>query len=255
MKTYTICGSMRFDKEKLMKRLLAFIFVLTSILTIAGCSGENMEITNTPANSLTLGKLEVPRDKERIGNQIPQWVSNADWNKSLYAVSSSDIEDFDTYAKLNFPNYCDAGWTQEQSDSVYLGQGIELFVLDDIASVNRIIYYPVILNGVIVGGYQVIEQLDSQQFTMTASPFLADELNVIMELTNKDTPLMLGYNNDNMIGIIGETYYVLDIDHMEHKDVVVNKIPVIEFDTCINVMEALCAERTANVDDWTMFDR
>ena len=90
---------------------------------------------------------------------------------------------------------------------------------------------------------------------MQASPFLADELNVIMELTSKDTPLMLGYNNDNLIGIIGDTYYVLDIDHMDHKEVAVDKIPVIESGTCINVMEVLCAERTANVDDWTMFDR
>ena len=238
-----------------MKRLLSFMVLLTIILTTVGCSGENREITNTPANSLSLGKLEVSGDKERIGNQIPQWVSNADWNKSLYAVSSSDIEDFDTYAQSKFPSYCDTGWTQEQSDSVYLGQGIELFALDDIAPVNRTIYYPVILNGVIVGGYQVIEQLDCKQFTMQASPFLADELNVIMELTSKDTPLMLGYNNDNMIGIIGDTYYVLDIDHMEHKEVAVDKIPVIEFNTCINVMEVLCAERTANVDDWIMFDR
>lgn len=238
-----------------MKRLLSFIILLTIILITVGCSGENREITNTPANSLSLGKLEVSGDKERIGNQIPQWVFNADWNKSLYAVSSSDIEDFDTYAKSNFPSYCDAGWTQEQSDSVYLGQGIELFILDDIAPYFRIIYYPVILNGVVVGGYKVIEQLDSKQFTMQVSPFLADELNVIMELTSKDTPLMLGYNNDNMIGIIGDTYYVLDIDHMEHKEVAVDKIPVIEFDTCINVMEVLCAERTANVDEWIMFDR
>ena len=238
-----------------MKRLISFIIVLISVLTIVGCSGENREITNTPANSLSFGKLELSGDKERIGNQIPQWVSNADWNKSLYAVSSSDVEDFNSYARSNFPSYCDAGWTQAQSDSVYLGQGIELFVLDDITPDDRIIYYPVILNGVIVGGYRVIEQLDSQQFTMQASPFLADELNIIMELTSKDTPLMLGYNNDNLIGIIGDTYYVLDIDHMDHKEIAVDKIPVIESDTCINVMEVLCAERTANVDDWTMFDR
>lgn len=238
-----------------MKRLLAFIFVLTSILTIVGCSGKNMEITNTPANLLTLGKLEVPEDKERIGNQIPLWVSNADWNKSLYVVSPSNIEDFDTYAQANFPSYCDAGWTQEQSDNVYLGQGIEMLVLDNIERVNRVIYYPVILNGVIVSGYQVYEQLDNHQFHMQASPFLADELNAIMDLTSKDTPLMLGYNNNNLIGIIGDTYYVLDIDHMNRKEVAVDKIPFIEFDTCVNAMEVLCTERTANIDDWTMFDR
>ena len=52
--------------------------------------------------------------------------------------------------KKIFPNYCDGDWTQEQSDTVYLGQGIEMFALDDETPINRIIYYPVILNGVIV---------------------------------------------------------------------------------------------------------
>lgn len=238
-----------------MKRILALMFVLTGILTIFGCSGKNMEITNIPANSLTLGELAEPEDKERIGNQIPQWVSDADWDKSLYAVSSPDIERFDAYAREDFPSYCDAGWTQEQSDDVYLGQGIEIFVLDDTEQIYRIIYYPVVLNGVIIGGYQVYEQLDNQQFAMQASPFLANELNAMMDLTSKDTPLILGYNNDNLIGIIGETYYILDIDYMEHKEVAVDKIPVIEFDACMNAMEVLCAERTANIDDWIMIDR
>ena len=55
-----------------MKRLISLTIVLISILTIVGCSGENREITNTPANSLSLGKLVLSGDKERIGNQIPQ---------------------------------------------------------------------------------------------------------------------------------------------------------------------------------------
>ncbi len=42
---------------------------------------------------------------------------------------------------------------------------------------------------------------------------------------------------------------------MEHKEVATDKIPAIEFDTCVNAMEVLCAERTANVDDWIMYDR
>ncbi len=37
-------------------------------------------------HSLTLGELREPEDREFIGNQIPQWVSDADWNKPLYAV-------------------------------------------------------------------------------------------------------------------------------------------------------------------------
>lgn len=85
------------------------------------------------SHSLTLGELKESEDRELIGNQIPQWVSDADWNKPLYAVSSSNIGHFDAYALENFPDYYDDGWTQKQSDAIYLGQGIEMFALDDAA--------------------------------------------------------------------------------------------------------------------------
>ncbi len=235
-----------------MKRVLVFAFMLICILIVGGCSGNNTEIKNS---GVMLGKLTEVADREPISNQIPQWVSDADWNKPLYAASSSDIERFDAYAQENFPNYCDAYWTQEQSDAVYLGQGIEMFALGDGTQINRIIYYPVILNGVIVDGYQVCEKLENQELTIQASPHLVNELNAMIDLTSEETPLILGFNNNNTIGIVGDTYYVLDIDHMEHKEVATDKIPAIEFDTCVNAMEVLCAERTANVDDWIMYDR
>ena len=233
-----------------MRRRTVIILAVLIMLTAVGCS-QNREQLHS-ANSLTLGELTEAEDREEISNQIPEWVSETDWNKPLYAVSSSDIERFDTYAQEEFPNYYDAQWTQEQSDAVYLGQGIEMFALDDATQINRIIYYPVILNGIIVGGYQVCEQLEDQEIHMQASPLLVNELNAIIDLTSEDTPLILGFNNDNTIGIIGDTYYVLDIDHMYHQEVVADKIPTIEFNTCVNAMEVLCAKRTANVDDWVI---
>ena len=235
-----------------MKKCTAIILAVVLALTAVGCSqnGELGEQLHS-ASLLTLGELTEIGDREKIGNQIPEWVSEADWNKSFYVVSSSDIERFDAYAQENFPNYCDGDWTQEQSDSVYLGQGIEMFALDDETPINRIIYYPVILNGVIVDGYQVCE-LENQEITMQGSPYLVNELNVMIDLTSEETPLILGFNNNNTIGIIGDTYYVLDIDHMYHKEVAVNTIPAIEFSTCVNAMEVLCAERIANVDDWVI---
>ena len=102
-------------------------------------------------------------EREAIGNQIPQWVSDADWDKAFYVVTSSDIDKFDAFAKEDFPTICDPGWTQEQSDAVYLGQGIEMFELDSGKQLNRFVYYPVIMNGVIVSGYQVYEDLDNHE--------------------------------------------------------------------------------------------
>lgn len=228
-----------------MRKQIAFIMATVCTLLITGCgASKNM----SESHSLTLGELKESEDRELIGNQIPQWVSDADWNKPLYAVSSSNIRHFDAYALENFPDYYDDGWTQKQSDAIYLGQGIEMFALDDAAQNNRIIYYPVILNGVIVGGYQVYEQLENQKISMQASPLLANELNLMMDLTSEETPLILGCNNNNTIGIIGDTCYILDIDHMFHEDVSLDKIPAIEFSTYVNAMEVLCTERTANIE-------
>lgn len=235
-----------------MKRVLVLVFMLSCVLVIAGCSNSNTETTNRTDISFTAGELTEVGDREKIGNQIPQWVSDVYWKTPFYVVSSLDIERFNACAQKDFPNYCDAAWTQEQSDAVYLGQGIEMFVLDDAIQTNRIVYYPIILNGVIVDGYQVCEQLENQEITIQGSPHLVNQLNAMMELTSEETPLILGFNHDNTIGIIGDTYYVLDIDHMYHKEVAADKIPAIEWNACVNAMEVLCAQRTANVSDWTI---
>lgn len=213
-------------------------------------NADSKEITEEPAGSLTLGVLSEMKDIERIGNQIPQWVMDAEWHKPMYAMSSPDIAEFDNYAKENFPDFCDWGWTQEQSDSVYLGLGIEIINLDGGPRLFRTVYYPVVLNGVIVSVYQVYEDLNSQELHFQAAPYFVNGLNELMSMTGKDTPLILGYNNNNLIGIIGDNYYVLDIDHVDHKQVDVDKIPTIEIDkhTVVDAMEILCAERTTNVD-------
>lgn len=105
-------------------RILRFELIFICILAIEGCYGSSSHLP-------MLGELPKAEDREPIGNEIPQWVSDADWNQPLYAISSADIESFDAYAQENFPNYCDVGWTQEQSDAVYLGQGIKMFSLCD----------------------------------------------------------------------------------------------------------------------------
>lgn len=237
------------------RKVFTLIFTLNCIIMVPACSSNRQEEIKVYLELLNHGELAKVQDREQIGNQIPSWVMDADWDKPMYAISSPDIQKFDDYAKENFPDYCDAGWTQEQSDAVYLGQGIELFVLDDETPEYRGIYYPVILNGVIVGGYEVYELLEGHELHMQAAPYFVNELNAMMDLTSADTPLILGYNNNNTIGIIGDTYYILDIDYMEHKSVDVNKIPVMEMNDYIvvNVKEAFCVDRIANVDDWHMY--
>lgn len=201
-------------------------------------------------------RYDNTQDVEEIGNHIPQWVMDVDWDTPMYVISSPDTEKFDNYAKENFPNFCDWGWTQEQSDAVYLGKGIEIINLDGGTRESGAVYYPIILNGVIVSVYEVYENIDGQELHMQAAPYFVNELNALMGMTSTDTPLILGYNNDNLIGIIGDTYYILDIDHMDHKQVDADKIPVIENGsyTVVNVIESLCAERIANVDDWHVLE-
>lgn len=231
--------------------------VFTNDLRRRLTTDNNSETTKEPTEQLTFGELPEVQDEAQISNQIPQWVMDVDWDAPMYVMSSPDIEKFDNFAKENFPNFCDWGWTQEQSDAVYLGHGIQIINLDGGMREFRAVYYPVILNGVIVSVCEVFEDIDSQELHFQSTPHFVNELNVLMSMTSADTPLILGYNNDNMIGIIGDVYYILDTDHMYHKQVDVEEIPAIVNDshTVVNVMESLCAERTANVDDWHVLSR
>ena len=69
-----------------MRRRTVIILAVLIMLTAVGCS-QNREQLHS-ANSLTLGELTEAEDREEISNQIPEWVSETDWNKPLYAVSS-----------------------------------------------------------------------------------------------------------------------------------------------------------------------
>ena len=230
-----------------MKKLIALFICLTILL--GGCNSKEY------VNSLVLGELVDNENYEQITNQIPQWVMDTEWNTPFYAATSSDITMFDAYAKEDFPSFCDAQWTQEQSDAVYLGKGIEMFQLDNQRQINRIVYYPVILNGVIVSGYQVYERLGENEMGSQASPFLVNQLNSMMSLTSENTPLILGFHNDNVIGIVGDTYYVLDVEPMMHKEIDPDEIPIVNIDVYTNVMEMFSNERNASVKDWVVADQ
>lgn len=230
-----------------MKRLAICIILAVLILLISACSYKE---ALQPKYILK----ELPEtDLESIGNTIPEWVENIHWDKALYAVTSSDLEVFDKYMSDIFPTLSDPKWTQEQSDSVYLGKGIKLFVLDDSKEINSIVYYPVILNGVIVSGCKAV--LCGDEMSVQLSPVLANRLDLIMDLTSQDTPLILGYNNSNTIAIIGDTYFVLEEDHMLRAQADLDLIPDIEINSIVNAMDVFSSERTANVSDWVMSDR
>ena len=243
---------MRIVMDRIAAITLCAMFVLVSV----GCGRQNINPNNPDTKvSWRLCELQEDQGKEPIGNAIPQWVMTNEDHIPLYAVTSSDIDRFNEFAKANFPAFCDQAWTQEQSDAVYLGNGIELFELDDFEPESRVVYYPVIMNGVIVSGYQIFETLDNLEMESQMSPFLVNQLNQLMKLTTENDPLILGVNRDNVIGIIGNDYYILDYDHLYKKTIAEDKIPVISKDTVINAMNIFCEERTADVDDWVMFDR
>lgn len=267
-----------------MKKRLCSIICLGSIISIMLCSCGNQRIpaelpdhaaeeaengrnpADTVDNSDTLMTLrELPKsEEEEIGNQIPQWVSDTDRVLPMCVMTSTDLEDFNDYAKKTFPLFYDAGWTKEQSDKVYLGQGIEMYHLDDSARELRMVNYPVILNGVIVSVLEVYEDVYTHKMGWQAGPQLANQLNALIQQMasyDAETTLLLGYNHNNTIGIIGnfsgsdvgtvwKNYYILDKDHEEHKEVDTKLIPMKEVTKgiVVNAMEPLCTERTAS---WT----
>lgn len=263
------------------KRLCSMI-CLGSIISIMLCSCGNQAIpTELPDSEIeeaengrnsmdtvddneTLMTLcELPESgEEKIGNQIPQWVSDEDQALPMYVMTSTDLEDFNDYAKKIFPSFYDNGWTKEQSAQVYLGRGIEMYHLDDSARESRAVNYPVILNGVVVSVLEVYEDLCTHEMSWQAGPQLANQLNaLIQEMASYDTEtaLLLGYNRNNVIGIIGsfngsdtgtvwKNYYILDIDHVENKEVDTKRIPMKEATKgiVVDAMEPLCVERTVS---------
>lgn len=240
------------------KRRLCSIICLGSIISIMLCSCRNVDDNDT---LMTLCVLPIGQEEE-VGNQIPQWVSDAGQALPMYVMTSTDLEDFNDYAKKIFPSFYDDGWTKEQSDKVYLGQGIEMYHLDDSARESRAVNYPVILNGVVVSILEIYEDLYTHEMSWQAGPQLANQLNaLIQEMASYDTEttLLMGYNRNNVIGIIGsfngsdigtvwKNYYILDIDHVENKGVDTKLIPMQEVTKgiVIDAMEPLCTERRAS---------
>ncbi len=224
-------------------KILFLNFILLLAIGLGGCTKEES------ATDYTLQTLDEIQWQE-ISNAIPAWVEETSWDKSLYAVSEAGLDEFDEYALETFPSFCDAQWTQQQSDAVCLGSGIRMFVLDGTSEVNKIVYYPVILNGIIVGGYQVYQS--DEEMGMQESPLIVNQLNALMDLTSETNPVILGYNNENIIAIIGNDYYILDEDHLEHQQVDTSKIPAINTTIYVDAMSVICTERTASVDEWTM---
>lgn len=240
------------------KRRLCSIICLGSIISIMLCSCRNVDDNDT---LMTLCVLPIGQEEE-VGNQIPQWVSDADQALPMYVMTSTDLEDFNDYAKKIFPSFYDDGWTKEQSDKVYLGQGIEMYHLDDSARELRAVNYPVILNGVVVSILEIYEDLHTHEMSWQAGPQLANQLNaLIQEMASYDTEttLLMGYNRNNVIGIIGsfngsdigtvwKNYYILGIDHVENKGVDTKLISMQEVTKgiVIDAMEPLCTERTVS---------
>lgn len=219
------------------------------ILSMTACSNNDNKLDKVRYKAKELPLIE----KDAIGNEIPKWVENENWNKKLFAVTSSEIIEFDEYITTNFPSYSDSAWTQEQSDSVYLGKGIKIYNLDGNKAINDIVFYPVILNGIIVLGCEVASS--DTEISIKYSPSLVNQLNALMELTSKEEPLVLGHNNNNTIAIIGDKCFILQPDNMLHKRVDLEIIPQIETYYYVNALNMFCTERTADVNDWIMSDR
>lgn len=105
------------------------------------------------------------------------------------------------------------------------------------------------------------EDLYTREMSWQAGPKLANPLNALipeMAFYDTETTLPMGYNHNNVIGIIGslngsdignvwKNYYILDIDHVENKEVGTKRIPMKEATKgiVVDAMEPLCRERTA----------
>lgn len=194
--------------------------------------------------------------KEEIGNVISEWVTESERDITPFYVVTGSGEQFDQFAIEEFPDICDAYWTQEQSDAVYLGHAMELFSLDGQENGNKTAFYPVILNGTIVSVLVVYLDANTMILGWQMDPNKASRLNVLKAYTSPDAPVRIGYNRNNLIAVTGGDYDLLQSDFMLNEEVDVSLIPPVNMDnySVVDVMESLCSTRTADVSDWTITD-
>jgi hypothetical protein len=239
---YTELSRKEVEYEKRGKILLLFLLAASSIMW--GCSRSRYEIAYTDVSG-----------QERIQEDIPEWVEQTEWSYPLYAYTSSDLQDFDPVMQDGFPYTSASGWSQEQSDAVYLGQGIEIFRLDGSGSDSRLVYYPMVYHGVIIYSAIASQEKETGEVTVRALPFSINEMNELMQLISEQQPLMLGVNNNNLIAIIGNTCYDIEQEYKLKAPVDLDAIP--EIDTAnlqiINAMEAYVTDRKFDMSNWVTF--
>lgn len=235
-----------------MKYLFRLAILLSLLIAITGCG------TSTPASSFIVAELSYPEEYEKISNDIPRWVfANECDNTPLYVATAENMNDMMAYAIQEFPSLCDSHWTQEQSDDVYLGQGIQCYVLDDSEvhySITTVTYFPIIYNGTIISMMMVYETSDKGGFAIQLAPYFVNEINILAKMTSENTPLYIGLNQGNIIGIIENTVYLLQPDYGTWREI---NTEIINLNKLTNVKvvsakDVLTDERTADVSDWNV---
>lgn len=164
-----------------------------------------------------------------ITNTIPDWVMNETSVNELYSINSIDLL-VDIVASDEFKDNLGSKWTKEQKDEAYLGQGIKCFNLDD----DRVFYYyPIIINGNVVGLLELEETKSAEYFASFTTEFV-NGLNEIASKTSENNPLILIRYQNNICGIVDDTVYAendLDINTLD--------VPEITRSTILNVLEKL----------------
>ena len=240
-----------------MKKLAFYVLALLLLSALAACgSAQNaadvIEPVSPAPSKYRLAEIAADPEHEPISNTIPDWVGTAKDERPLYVLNTLDISDFDRFALEDFPTSSDPEWTQEQSDRVYLGQGIPMYWMGGTEPEAQQVCYPILLDGTIVSCLKV-HRFSSGELGAQLAPYFVNEWNALRGLTSAETPMILGVNNANVIAVIGTEYYVLDIDHVYFQQPDPTRIPEfpIGTDSAINAAEPLCTERRANVSDWT----
>lgn len=235
-----------------MKKRLRVILVITLCFSMVSCGKGKISSDNSDAETEFYRKDFVSDStKEEIGNVIPEWVTESERDMTPFYVVTGIDEQF---AMEEFPKICDAYWTQEQSDAVFLGHGVAVFNLDGQENGNKMVFYPVILNGTIVSVLVVYLETDTMTLGWQLDPNNVNLLNDLRAHTSPDVPARIGYNRNNLIAVCGSDYYLIQGDFMMNEEVDISLIPPADMNKYVvaDAMELFCGTRTADVSDWTV---
>lgn len=112
-------------------------------------------------------------------------------------------------------------------------------------------YYPIVLNNTIVSMLMVYEE---DAFRWQLAPYFVNERNILRGGTSAQSPMYLGVNHHNIVGVVEDRHYVFEPDYVGHNEMEDLRLDGAREGVILDAVAYQCDVRRAKVQDWTTID-